>query len=332
MRLAVLSCRRSHVACLAVLVLAALLPVLAATPPADAAPRVPFDVRFEADDNGAVALFGNNLLTCPASHDQCAATRAGATNLNNNAFVMGSLDTDDDPGTVNSSSDRVVLPDGATVLWAGLYWGARLSAGSGGSAATLPRTSMRFGTPGAAYRMVSSEASFGPTDGDRAYQEFADVTDLVRGAGNGVYWGADVASGRGEDRYAGWSLVIAYRAPGLPLRNLTVFDGFDDVGRDNPQTITISGFRTPVSGPVETQVGMVAYEGDRGSSGDQARLESTQLSTPLSTGTNFFNSTNDDNGTSTAARVPADATCSASTSSGSPPPASATTSARRRSR
>ena len=107
-------------------------------------------------------------------------------------------------------------------------------------------------------------------------------------------------AGTGEDRYAGWSLVVVYRAPGLPLRSLTVFDGFADVGRDEPETISLSGFRTPVTGPVETQLGMVAYEGDFSTSGDNARLNGTLLSTtPLSRGSNFFNGTNDDNGAST---------------------------------
>ena len=71
------------------------------------------------------------------------------------------------------------------------------------------------------------------------------MTAIVRAAGPGTYWGANVVAGTGEDRYAGWSLVVVYRAPGLPLRNLTVFDGFADVGRDEPQTISLSGFRTP---------------------------------------------------------------------------------------
>ena len=52
----------------------------------------------------------------------------------------------------------------------------------------------------------------------------------------------------GEDRYAGWSLVVVFRSPSLPLRNLTVFDGLADVGRDTRRSITISGFPTPVTG------------------------------------------------------------------------------------
>ncbi len=272
-----------------------------------AVPIVPFAARFSADDNGTVTVFGNNLLTCPTTDARCAGAQAGTNALNNNGFPMTNLDADTDPSTFNSSSSTVIAPPDGEVLWAGLYWGARVSRGVGGVAGVGDRRVMALRPPGAtAYTSVTSQASFGPTSGDQAYQEFADVTALVRSAGPGAYWGANVVAGTGEDRFAGWSLVVVFRAPGLPLRSLTVFDGFADVGRDEPQVINLSGFRTPVSGPVETQLGMIAYEGDFSTSGDSARLNATLLSTtPLSRGSNFFNGTNDDNGTSVATRAPA---------------------------
>ncbi len=293
------------VAVLAVLLLVA--SVLVVAPPTTAVPIVPFAARFSADDNGTVSIFGNNLLSCPASDSRCASTRAGTTSLNNNGFAMTHLDTDADTSTFNSSSAQVSAPPSGEVLWAGLYWGARLSRGVGGTAGVGDRTVMQLRVPGSAsYAQIPSQAGFGPTSGDQAYQQFSDVTALVRSAGPGTYWGANVVAGTGEDRFAGWSLVVVYRAPGLPLRNLTVFDGFADVGRDEPQQVNLSGFRTPVVGPVESQLGMVAYEGDFSTSGDSARLNSTLLSTtPLSRGSNFFNGTNDDNGTSVGARSPA---------------------------
>ncbi|GAA1946624.1 hypothetical protein [Microbacterium deminutum] len=271
-----------------------------------AVPIVPFTSRFSTDDNGTISIFGNNLLSCPTTDSRCAGARAGTTSVNNNSFAMQNLDADTVASTFNSSSVGVTAPPNSEVLWAGLYWGARLSRATGGTAGVGDRKVMQLRAPGAGYVPVRSQVGFGPTAGDQAYQEFADVTALVRDAGAGTYWGANVVAGTGEDRYAGWSLVVVYRAPGLPLRNLTVFDGFADVGRDEPQTVNLSGFRTPVSGPVETQLGMVAYEGDFSTSGDNARLNGTLLSTtPLSSGSNFFNGTNDDNGTSVQNRAPA---------------------------
>ena len=40
-----------------------------------------------------------------------------------------------------------------------------------------------------------------------------DVTAAVQAAGNGTYWVGDIPAATGEDRYAGWSLVVAYRNP-----------------------------------------------------------------------------------------------------------------------
>ncbi|KQX05372.1 hypothetical protein ASC59_14605 [Leifsonia sp. Root1293] len=221
---------------------------------------------------------------------------------------MVNLDVDSDPSTINSSSAALEVPADGDVLWAGLYWGARLSAGPGGTAATGDRRTMAFKVPGASgYEAVTSQATFGPTtSADRAYQEFADVTALVRSAGAGDYWGANVRGGTGEDRYAGWSLAVVFRSPDLPLRNLTVFDGFADVGQGEPQTVTVSGFLAPRTGPVDAQLGMVAYEGDFSASGDSASLNSTQLGTTVSPGTNFFNGSNDRSGVSVATRSTSD--------------------------
>ena len=294
--------------------------VLGSPRPAEAAVVVPFAVEFQTNDNGAIGLFGNNVLTCPvvpATPGRCLNARngTGATNtLNDNNHVMVNVDADTDPATRNSSSSTVTLPDGSTVLWAGLYWGARLTAGAGGQAApAAARNQMKLKLPGeSAYRTILAEQTFGPTGADQAYQRFREVTDEVQAAGPGIYWGADVAAGTGEDRYGGWSLTVVYRNPTLPLRNLTVFDGFADVGQGEPVTVGISGFLAPESGTVETQLGMVAYDGDRGTTGDRALVigtppnPDTLLGTTLSPGTNFFNSTHDLNGATVTTRSPSD--------------------------
>ncbi|WP_136520072.1 DUF11 domain-containing protein [Cellulomonas telluris] len=225
---------------------------------------------------------------------------------------MVHLDADGVAGTTNSSASQLDLPPGATVLWAGLYWGARLQAGTGGQAGNanaIDRVSLR--APGdAAYRTVTASQAardqFGPNPGSyNAYQRFSDITAIVRAAGNGTYWGANVAAATGRDRYAGWAMTVVYSAPGLPLRNLTVFDGFDVVQQGRPQSVTVAGFLAPRSGTVDAQLTMLVYEGDLSQTGDYTRLNSTQLATPLSPGSNFFDSSNDVSGTSVATRTPA---------------------------
>ena len=312
---------KSHklVAALAVIALTGIVSLVQPVGTAQADPTVPFTVKFTANANGAIITIGNNLLTCPAGSVSttvaavpCAAARAGAA-VNNNSYNMTYLDADAVASTFNSSSSQLNLPPGASVLWAGLYWGARLTAGTGGTsspASGINQMSLR--APGdAVYRTIAASAAprdqFGPnTASYSAYQRFANVTAIVRAAGNGDYWGANVVTGTGADRYAGWALVVAYTAPDLPLRNLTVFDGFSLVQSIAPQTITISGFKAPLAGVVGTQLTMVAYEGDLAQSGDYASLNGMQLATAASPGSNFFNSANALNGTTVTTRTPAD--------------------------
>lgn len=303
--------RRSIVATALLWCLVVALLVVPSAPSATAAPTVPFTAKFATNANGAVVTVGNNLLTCAPSAS-CTRARAGAA-ADNNGFTMVELDADADASTSSSSMSRLDLPTGSTVLWAGLYWGARLQAGAGGQGGSAAQADqMRLRTPGAAsYRTVAASTAardqFGPNPSSyNAYQRFADVTTIVQQAGGGEYWGADVEAATGQDRYAGWALTVVYAAPGLPLRNLTVFDGFNAVGSGSPQDVTVSGFLAPEAGTVDAQLTMVAYEGDLAQTGDYTRLGSTQLATALSPGSNFFDSANGANGQSVQSRTPAD--------------------------
>ncbi|RPE80041.1 DUF11 domain-containing protein [Vulcaniibacterium tengchongense] len=210
---------------------------------------------------GDIALIGNTSLTCPPGNASCATAQNGSlTNPNdnrNNNFTMVAVDVDSDPATRNSSRATLNLPAGSTVLFAGLYW-----AGKNGPANA--RGSVRFQTPASGgYTTVAANATdvIG-TD----YQSFANVTALVSAGGSGVYTVADVALSTGAtDLWAGWTLVVAYQDPNGTLRNLSVFDGFQLANADNPAIdVGISGFYTPPTGPVNSDVGLVTYDGDRG--------------------------------------------------------------------
>ena len=112
-------------------VLAGLLAIGLASPAlADRA----FTARFSVNANGDVAVVGNTLESCQSTVIDCANARAGlGTVLNNNNFVMARVNVDST--TVDSSSARLTLPVGARVLFAGLYYGGRTNAGTGGKAA-----------------------------------------------------------------------------------------------------------------------------------------------------------------------------------------------------
>jgi large repetitive protein len=253
-----------------------------------------FTARFSTNANGDIAIVGNTLETCQTSVADCANARAGVgTVLNNNNFSMVRVNTDST--ALDSSSARLSLPAGARVLFAGLYYGSRTNAGTGGKSAPdstpagLGKVDLK--PPGASGFDHLTAAVDMSSDVAGAYAAFVDVTVRVQRAGSGVYTVANVQSATGEDRYAGWALVVAYEAAGEPPRDLTVFDGLASVTQGKSAvTIPVSGFQTPLSGPVRTKLGFVAYEGDRGISGDSATLDGKVLSDGLNAGNNFFNS------------------------------------------
>src|SRR5262249_36443013 len=129
-------------------------------------------------------------------------------------------------------------------------------------------------------------------DAKGTYQGFAEVTSLVQSAGPGTYGVANVQADTGFNRHAGWALVVVFGDPANVARNLTVFDGFAQVTSSDPNvSVQVSGFTTPLSGPVNLSLGVVAYEGDLGLTGDSLRVDGTTLADARHNGGNFFNST-----------------------------------------
>ena len=269
-----------------------------------------FAVRFATNDTGAIAMASNTIETCQASDSACAPAQDGKTSASNNSFVMRLVDVDTDPATFDSSRARVDLPADSTVLFAALYWGANTAAGTKGVAArdAAARGTVLFETPaGGGYKRITAGTvdRGSATSQKDAYQGFADVTALVRAAGAGVYTVANVQAGTGEDRYGGWTMVVAYRDRLAPARNLTIFDGLVTINSgDPPKQIVVDGFRTPISGPVHSSLGLTTYEGDRSLGGDSAALNLVLLGDAANPSNNLFNSTVTAHGAPAPGRTP----------------------------
>jgi len=260
-----------------------------------------FTSRYSTNTTGDIVIIGNTLMTCPTSTDCTNARNGSGSILNNNSFAMVYVDADSDPTTFNSSSATLNLPTGASVLWAGLYWGAE--------APSLPSpNTVHFRTPATAgyQTLIASQTdSLTAAAGRIRYQGFVEVTALVQAGGNGTYWAANVTgSPNNADRYAGWSLVVVYQHPSQPLRHLNVFDGYASVTGTTTVNTPVSGFLTPATGPVNVRLGTVAYEGDLGTTGDRMQLNGTDLSNATNPATNFFNSTISDLGAHLTSKTP----------------------------
>ncbi len=278
-----------------------------------------FGVRFSTDDNGAITLIGNMLMSCVQGAQNPPATcistvpgnGTGATgaNLNDNNYNMAYVNAVGGTGIFNSSSANFARPSGTTVRWAGLYWSGETVAGTNGAAPpnAAIKNQVRFSTPASGgFQTITAsqlDTTAGIGGGASGFNGFADVTTLVQAGGSGTYAVGNVQAATGQNRYAGWALVVVYHDATLPLRDLTVFDGYIEVSTTTISN-TVTGFRTPAAGAFSTAVGAVAFDGDLGSTGDAMRLNGVAISDAANPADNFYNSTVSRSGANVTTRNP----------------------------
>ncbi|WP_420034728.1 DUF3344 domain-containing protein [Streptomyces sp. cg28] len=269
--------RRLMVGLLSLAALPPLCQTASATPsappkPAAEKPALPFTSRYDAVLHGGFVRAANSAITCRgAASDKnvgCPEARAGATAANGD-FDMFYTDVDRDPNTYNSTRAEVRVPEGARVTYARLYWGGNLRVGE----QKPPRDNGRvlIAEPGGEYKQVLADTVVGHrvANGADAYQASADVTDLVRSSGSGLYTVAQLNVAMGQTAagaWGGWTLVAAYEKPSEPLRHLFLRDGFDTFTKTrSAEKVHV---KTVFPEGARGYAGLVAYNGDRGGAGD----------------------------------------------------------------
>ncbi|MFP2957252.1 Ig-like domain-containing protein [Myxococcus sp. 1LA] len=260
-------------------------------------------MRHTADQRGDILMVGNTLAQdCANSVPGPLVGSVGSCGSNTSddavdvywtiesgvAFANTSV-----TATQARSRASLQVPAGAIVTYARLYWAAHLSTSTSNR---TPDTSAEFSRPGAFSQMLTADVThqYAP-NGRFIYESSADVTALVAAHGTGVYEVSDVdaapiANLNNTDTFSAWALVVFYRHPDSPIRNLTLFDGMDYVSNGNPQTVTLSGFNVPTSG-FDAKLGVLAFEGDATRTGDQFRVNGVAISDGANPANNFFNST-----------------------------------------
>ncbi|MFE4637969.1 DUF3344 domain-containing protein [Streptomyces sp. NPDC056773] len=240
------------------------------------APRVPFAQRYQAVQHGGLVRASNSSIGCRAVEaeqaEPCAEVNKGAAGTNGD-YEMFYDEVDKDPDTYNSTRAELKVPAGAKVSYARLYWGGNLRVGE----QKPPEDNGRVlvAEPGGAYKEVLADTVIGHrTDaaGD-AYQASADVTPLVRKGGAGMWTVAqlNIAMGHSEaGAWGGWTLVVAYEHPQEPVRRVSIWDGFEGpaagAGEAAGGTVELTGLDAAPG--ARGRVGVVAYDGDRGTLGD----------------------------------------------------------------
>jgi len=187
------------------------------------------------------------------------------------------------------------LPAGAKVLYARLYWAALKDAPNADPTAVLDCATC----PKLSVDADSTETLPHPyRDGWVFYQSSADVTAYVASQGARAYRVTDVegialAGVEVDVAYTGWSLVVAYEAPGESLRNLALFDGLthvDPPAKDvlTKTTVTLDGFLVPAG--FDAKLISFAYEGDADYAGDHMSVNGTRVVSYPGQEDNFYSS------------------------------------------
>jgi uncharacterized repeat protein (TIGR01451 family) len=260
-------------------------------------------VRYQVDQHGDFVLLGNTLgydcgpgVPAPVvgTVQGCGSNTADtAPDVFWQAADSGSAIAGISVAMTDArSTSMLVLPTGAGVTYARLYWSASLDGGPD-TTALLDRA----GT-GAFSATITADASWTATSSTAVnyYQSTADVTALVQANGAGAYRvggvsATDLKNLNNDTVYAAWAMVVFYRLDTDPQRNLTIFDGLDLINSTGPSvTDTLSGFLVPNAG-FDAKLGVVTYEGDDQLTGDSLSWNGTALSDALNPANNFFNGT-----------------------------------------
>jgi hypothetical protein len=279
----------------AVVVLVALV-----APPVPAAPSDPaWTIAYDEEVSGDLVVAGNSVTRCPPDADVCRAAEQGTANgALNNDYAMVWTDTDDDSGTVTSSSARLAVPAGARIVHATLSWSGTLQDGSSGQcgrsgqwpAGSPGRVVLAVG--GAAASALSSTSFFAApaaAGSDRWYSAHAEVTDRVAGRRGPVELTVgNVWTGQGRDCVGGWAVTAVWARDGAPRHRVTVYTGHQRVD-SGPVHTTLRPPALRAAGGT-TRLGVVALEGDRGIGNDTLRVGGRALPEPTGLGgpDNFF--------------------------------------------
>jgi gliding motility-associated-like protein/uncharacterized repeat protein (TIGR01451 family) len=232
----------------------------------------PFSIRYQNQQKGGITMLANVSVSCTNCNVPIAEVPPSGVSTNND-YTMSYVDVDNNPSTFMSSSDSLNLSDCSEILWAGLYWTARLSTNGTPGATTnyTTRNQIKLKVNNGAYQSLTADELLDNSTGHQTYHCFKNITSIVQNNGpKARYTVADLVTRTGISAvYGGWTMVVVYGDVYQSMRNLTVFDGLANVSTGNTVTIPITGFVTPLVGPVAFELGVVSHDGDRGQTGDQ---------------------------------------------------------------
>ncbi len=232
----------------------------------------PINGQIDTNIRGNLLMIGNQLL-CQnsANGGTCTEPVATATNNSIDQYFANVDTTTTTSGIVNSSMMRLDLLPGDNIIWARLYWSARLNNPT--TATKIAAEKIKFRTPAAnTYTEIPAQVFDNyPSNDPFDYGASADVLDLVKAGGAGQYYGANIQASTGSNQFASWMLlVVVENQTSRTLNNISIYDGFQVVyddgagGYPTSASVTATGFLTPKAGPVTSNLFLYTGESESG--------------------------------------------------------------------
>jgi outer membrane protein OmpA-like peptidoglycan-associated protein len=247
-----------------------------------------FRSRYETDQRGDFVLTGNVQgydcrgaapLPLSGTPDCTSTTPNGDSSIDlywsfDGGTLVGNRLV---PVTESASQSELVLPAGAQVTYARLYWSASRRNNANTTTPEEPDLQVTLSRPGASgfSQAVDVNLLEDPTSvwwskkwiptAQYDYQASADITTLVRQHGNGIYRVAGVDSLPNlaifsDVHYSAWWMVVFYRDANQTMRSIRLFDGMRGMYQEQ-QDVLVSGFILPPDS-YNAKLGVVAFEGD----------------------------------------------------------------------
>lgn len=289
--------------------------------------QLSFDIVKEFYLEGDARVIGNSIMGKDVTE---AYNDIGHVN---DEFEMEYVDIDTNPDTFSSSSALLELPEGYTIVYAGLYW-----SGTYGFEKSVKRPkgdkivfkgkgkregniqTIKFKMPNGSYQDIDGTILY---DGllstshqsNAPYVCYREVTDLLTTTNNlnGVYTVANVNATQGYisgGSCAGWMLYLVYEAPDANPKYITTHHGFEYVNK-NRLEIEFKNFKAVTEGQVNTSITLSSLEGDSRLYKDQFAIWNQEkrsyipLENELRAKHNFFTSAISRNGVINTNRTPA---------------------------
>ena len=258
----------------------------------------PMSVAYDGIVAGNFSVTGNSVLTCSttsgANASQCADARNRATTrLNNDDYDMTNIKSPfgqlADANYFNASSSPIVVPAGALIKHATLFWGGsmRLNAGDGAAVNPNAKGTVLFarGSESCAESNIclvtaneSDIAQINPTSNLGPYRASADITAKLTDPSltwstSGPYKSLTVSAANiqttiGRDKAAGWGLIVVYENASESPHHIRILKGLAQESLIEDDEFIFDGFQTAATGNVLSEIGMVAFDGDASSASD----------------------------------------------------------------